>query len=39
MYFICSKKHESVKNGRDIHQIFRDETKNLEVTIEKSVLG
>ena len=34
-----SKKHEISKKWEDIHQIFtRDETKNLEVTIEKSVL-
>ena len=35
-----SKKHEISKKWEDIHQIFtRDETKNLEVTIEKSVLS
>ena len=40
MYFFCAKKHEISKKWEDIHQIFtRDETKNLEVTIEKSVLA
>ena len=35
-----SKKHEISKKWEDIHKIFTgDETKNLEITIEKAILN
>ena len=35
-----SKKHEISKKWEDIHQIFTgDETKNLEITVEKAILS
>ena len=37
---LVSKKHEISKKWEDIHQIFTgDETKNLELTVEKAILS